>query len=94
MRLTAIEKSAIIEAIAAVDPDAGIYLFGSRTDDTKKGGDLDILIFSKDITFGDKLKIKAAIFEKIDEQKIDLVIAEDEKDPFVKMIREQGVPLK
>jgi predicted nucleotidyltransferase len=94
MRLTAIEKSAIIEAITAVDPDARIYLFGSRTDDTKKGGDLDILIFSKDITFGDKLKIKAAIFEKIDEQKIDLVIAEDEKDPFVKMIREQGVQLK
>jgi predicted nucleotidyltransferase len=94
MRLTEIEKSAIIEAITAVDQDARIYLFGSRTDDTKKGGDLDILIFSKDITFGDKLKIKAAIFEKIDEQKIDLVIAEDEKDPFVKMIREQGVQLK
>ncbi len=85
---------AIIEAIAAVDPDARIYLFGSRTDDTKKGGDLDVLIFSRDITFGDKLKIKAAIFERIDEQKIDLVIAEDEKDPFVKMIREQGVLLK
>ena len=93
MRLTVIEKSAIIEAIAAVDPDARIYLFGSRTDDSKKGGDLDILIFSKDLTFDDKLKIKAAIFEKIDEQKIDLVIAEDENDPFVKMIREQGVLL-
>lgn len=94
MRLAAIEKTTIIEAITRIDPEARIYLFGSRTDDNKKGGDLDILIFSKDITFGDKLKIKAAIFEKIDEQKIDLVIAEDEKDPFVKMIREQGVQLK
>lgn len=94
MRLAAIEKTAIIEAVTRIDPEARIYLFGSRTDDNKKGGDLDILIFSKDITFGDKLKIKAAIFEKIDEQKIDFVIAEDEKDPFVKMIREQGVQLK
>jgi len=54
MRLTANEKSVLIEAITAIDPDARIYLFGSRTDDTKKGGDLDILIFSKRITFGDK----------------------------------------
>ena len=94
MRLTAIEKTAIIEAVTRVDLEARIYLFGSRTDDNKKGGDLDILIYSKDITFGDKLKIKAAIFEKIDEQKIDLVITEDEKDPFVKMVLEQGVKLK
>lgn len=94
MRLTGIEKTAIIEAITRIDPEARIYLFGSRTDDNKKGGDLDILIFSRNITFGDKLKIKAAIFGKIDEQKIDFVIAEDEKDPFVKMIREQGVQLK
>ncbi len=94
MRLTAIEKTTIVEAVTRVDPEARIYLFGSRTDDNKKGGDLDILIFSKNITLGDKLKIKAAMFQKIDEQKIDLVIAKDEKDPFVKMVLEQGVQLK
>ena len=94
MRLTAIEKAAIIEAITSVDPDAQIYLFGSRTDDTQKGGDIDLLIFSQKITFGEKLKIKAAIFEKIDEQKIDLVITDNENDPFVKMVLEKGVVLK
>ncbi len=91
MRLSKTEKSAIIEAVTRVDPEARIYLFGSRADDGKKGGDIDILIFSKRLTFDDKLKIKASIFEKIEEQKIDIVIAKDAKDPFVKMIQEQGV---
>jgi uncharacterized protein len=94
VRITEIEKTAIIEAITRIDPEARIYLFGSRIDNDKKGGDLDILVYSQKITFGDKLKIKAAIFEKIDEQKIDFVIAKDEKDPFVKMVSEQKVQLK
>ncbi len=52
------------------------------------------MIFSKHLTFDDKLKIKTLIFEKIEEQKIDIVIAKDAIDPFVKMIQEQGVEFK
>jgi len=94
MRITDIEKQTIINAVNTVDPFAKIYLFGSRVDETKKGGDIDILIFSNDITYGDKLKIKAYIFEKIDEQKIDLIVASNPKDPFVAMILEKGELLK
>ena len=94
MRISNVEKSAIIEAVIRVDPEARIYLFGSRADDGKKGGDIDILIFSKCLTFNDKLRIKALIFEKIEEQKIDIVIAKDAGDPFVKMIEKQCVELK
>ena len=36
MRLTEKEKSAILESVRKLDPDADIYLFGSRTDDQKK----------------------------------------------------------
>ena len=42
MRLNEYEKNTILEAGKAVDPDARIYLFGSRIDDKKKGGDIDI----------------------------------------------------
>jgi predicted nucleotidyltransferase len=94
MRLSKTEKSAIIEAVTKIDPDARIYLFGSRVDESKKGGDIDVLIFSQHLTFDDKINIKASISERIDEQKIDLVIAKDAKAPFVKMILEQGVELK
>jgi predicted nucleotidyltransferase len=94
MRLSVKEKNAIIESVIRLDPDAMIYLFGSRVDDMKKGGDIDILIFSNQLTFKDKLKIKAFLFERIEEQKIDLVIAGDCKDSFVRMVMEHGIRLK
>ena len=94
MRLSSDEKSAIIQAVERLDPGAEIYLFGSRVDDTKKGGDIDILIFSDRLTFEDKLEIKAYLFERIEEQKIDLIISVDESDPFIRMALKQGVRLK
>lgn len=94
MRLSQSEKSAIIRAIERLDPRAEIYLFGSRVDDGKKGGDIDILIFSQRLNFEDKLKIKAHLFEEIEEQKIDMIISMDENDPFVKMALKEGVRLK
>lgn len=94
MRLTEKEKSAILESVRKLDPDADIYLFGSRTDDQKKGGDIDILVFSNKLTFKDKIRIKAELFEKIEEQKLDLLIAKDSSDPFVKMALNHGVRLQ
>ena len=49
MRLAYQEQLAIREAIHQADTDAMIYLFGSRTDDTAKGGDIDLLVLSKTI---------------------------------------------
>jgi len=53
---------------------AKVYLFGSRADDNRKGGDVDILILSSSkLSFNDKTRIKYAFFEKYGEQKLDLV---------------------
>ena len=93
VRLSEIEKTAIIKAISQFDPNARIYVFGSRADDSKRGGDLDILIFSTRLKIVDKIKIKASIFDKIEEQKIDLVITDNQDDAFVKMILEDAVEL-
>jgi len=49
LRITEYEKDAIIEAITAIDPNAKVWLFGSRVDDDKKGGDIDIGILSEAI---------------------------------------------
>ena len=93
MRLSKTEQQIIKDAVLSIDPQVRIYLFGSRADDTKRGGDIDLLIFSTKITFQDKLDIKAKIFEKMDEQKIDLLIATDTQDPFVRVALKNSVEL-
>ena len=55
--------------------DADVYLFGSRVDDTKYGGDIDLYIESCSVRYPVKSKIafKLALYEVIGEQKIDVV---------------------
>ena len=93
MRLHQTEIQAIKETILSLDENAEIYIFGSRTDQTLKGGDIDILVLSQSLSFGDKLKIKQMIFEKMEEQKIDLIIARDTSSPFVRMAFKKGVKI-
>jgi predicted nucleotidyltransferase len=93
MRLKATEVEVIKEAVAALDPEARVYLFGSRTDPTKKGGDIDLLVISSQLRKVDSLKILQRIFEEMEEQKIDVVIAANDDDPFVKIALAQGVEL-
>ncbi len=44
MRLTDNDKRAIKETFFEIFEDGKIYLFGSRADDTKRGGDIDLYI--------------------------------------------------
>lgn len=93
MRLTKNEVSTIKSAVHQLDPNALIFLFGSRVHDHKKGGDIDLLILSEILNFFDKAKIKTSIFEHIEEQRIDISIAKDDSDPFVKIALEEGIAL-
>ena len=44
MRLSTEKIENLKESITTILPNSKIYLFGSRVDDFKKGGDIDILI--------------------------------------------------
>lgn len=44
MRLSEREQQAIREIVRREDPSAEIYLFGSRLDDDRKGGDIDLYL--------------------------------------------------
>jgi predicted nucleotidyltransferase len=91
MRLLVEEKEAIAAAIAKYDKNAAVFLFGSRTDDTKKGGDIDILIISDILDPHTLFFIEEDIFKKIEEQKIDFVLSRsDLSNRFAKMILKQG----
>lgn len=93
MRLKDFEKNAIVSTVKCLDPDAIVYLFGSRVDDTKKGGDIDLLVMSARLTSDDKRTIKMKLYDLLGEQKIDLLIAANDSDPFVKLALNSGVEL-
>jgi len=83
MRLRDYEISVIKDAVNNYfGPKAKTSLFGSRVDDSKKGGDIDILIeadiFSSAI-YINKIRVLTEIQMKLGEQKIDLIITEDSK---------------
>lgn len=89
MRLTPKEQAAIQQAIHSVDPQAKIYLYGSRVQSELKGGDIDLLVLSALIGFSEKIDILIEIKTDIGEQKIDLVIRKPHvwnTDPFVAQI--------
>jgi len=93
MRLTQYECNSITQTILAYDKNANIYLFGSRVDDNKKGGDIDLLILSPLLTFQHQIDIKVKLHDLLGEQKIDLVISDDITKPFVQLAIEEGVLL-
>ncbi|MCL2380276.1 MAG: nucleotidyltransferase domain-containing protein [Treponema sp.] len=96
MRITEYEKNVIVKAVKTVDPDAEVWLFGSRADDNKKGGDIDIAIFSdrinKDIM--QKIKVNRLICDKIGEQKIDIITTSDGKEAIFRLAVAEGVQLR
>jgi len=71
IRLDAVEKEALMYAFEGVSDET--YMFGSRTDKNKKGGDIDLLVFSKEDPFFLSRKIAQRFFRYC-EEKIDVVV--------------------
>jgi predicted nucleotidyltransferase len=93
MRLSSQEIETIKGIVKNADHDAQIYLFGSRVDDKKRGGDIDVLIFSLNLNDDDKYKIKHDLWDQLGEQKIDIIIARDDSDPFTRIALREAVLL-
>ena len=93
MRLAPNEQSIICEAIKGADTEAVVYLFGSRLDDSSKGGDIDLLVLSKKINLMTKLGVLAQLHQKLGERKIDLAVYPDASRPFPRMVMEKALLL-
>lgn len=76
-----------------------VFLFGSRIQDDKKGGDIDLLIRNREkehLTLSAKIKFLAELKSLIGEQKIDVVldsISFSRKRSFYKSVTESAVEL-
>lgn len=76
MRLDSITQREIRDAARRFF-GADVYLFGSRTDDTKRGGDIDLYIetpMSAEEAVRARVAMLGYLYGRIGERKIDLVV--------------------
>ena len=101
MRLTATQIDAIKTAAHTVlGEGAQVSLFGSRVDDTRRGGDIDLYItgtnLSMDAQLDAKLDLLVKLKQVLGEQRIDIVFgpaAEQELLPIQLMAAQSALPL-
>ncbi len=96
MRVTYKEINIIKNTILKYISDAKIVLFGSRVDDNKRGGDIDIFVETKqNITLKEQITILAKIEWLGVERKVDLIIkTPDSKEQHIfNTIKEEGILL-
>jgi hypothetical protein len=101
VRLSEKEVQLIISAFNSYSLEQGsqLYLFGSRTKDHLKGGDIDLLLTTPHLIAKKRLRavshyILSGLKENLGDQKIDLKIETHEGcslDPFLKGITGEAV---
>lgn len=76
MRLSRKEIEVILNVAQKIyGTSVKVYLFGSRTDDSKKGGDIDLLVRTPEGEKGilAKIRMSAMLKEILGDQKIDII---------------------
>jgi predicted nucleotidyltransferase len=96
MRLTPEQVSTIIQTTRSIaGQDAKVWLYGSRLDDTRRGGDIDLLIESEPFAgLIARARIKNRI-EQILQLPVDVLAIRNgvHESPFVAIARMQAIPL-
>lgn len=97
MRLTFQQIETIHHAAEeAFGPNTRVLLFGSRVDDSKRGGDIDLLIrpAKADQLLVRKLRFLDLLERQLGERKIDVVMeSPNDRRPIVQVARATGVEL-
>lgn len=101
MRLSDQQRSIIRTAVTENFGAASkVWLFGSRVDDAARGGDIDLYIEAAtddaDAIVESKLRFLVALYKKLGEQKIDVVIRRPgfkEDLPIYQVAKRTGVKL-
>ena len=102
MRLSNLERQAIAGANRETfPPGTRVFLFGSRVDDERKGGDIDLLIelpaqLPVDELVARRSRFTARLYRLLDEQRIDVLVTDpvtpDER-AVVAAARRHGIEL-
>lgn len=99
MRLTHAQQNAIrLASLEVFSPDVSVWLFGSRVDDSKRGGDIDLLIQpgpgATDHPFARKIRFLTRIERDLGERKVDVVIeAPHDTRPIIHIAHATGIQI-
>ena len=77
---------------------AEVFLFGSRVDDFKKGGDIDLFVTpncddDKKALFDNKIRFLSKLQAKLEDQSIDVVVSEDRARSIEEEALRNGIKL-
>ena len=95
MRISKSIYSSIKSRIQESIPNAEVFLFGSRADDSAKGGDIDLLLLTEEkLSLVLINRIRRLILNDIGEQKIDIVsFTKSISHPFKSLALESAIRL-
>lgn len=95
MRLTTTQHQAIKKYFLEVFQEGEIFLFGSRVDESKKGGDIDLYIRTKNMKnlIHKKLDFLVKLKREIGQQKIDVVFDRQSHRSIDEVALREGIRL-
>jgi predicted nucleotidyltransferase len=101
MRITETERRVLRdEARKAFGADSKVFLFGSRVDDARRGGDIDLLVETGNMghaaVFEAQLRFLARVKLALGEQKIDVLVDYPDRKSrpeILRIARAEGVQL-
>lgn len=100
MRISEEDKQAIVsEFKKSFGSDDRLWLFGSRVDDAKKGGDIDLYVQTHlpgEVASRQEGKFRDGMYDQIGEQRIDVVLHLVDTDfhiPIYDIAKQEGIRL-
>jgi predicted nucleotidyltransferase len=98
VRLTGSERDVILdEARGCFGPGTRVILFGSRADDSRRGGDIDLLVegtWNQHEAFERKIRFLVGVKSRLGDQRIDVIVASpDDRRAIVDEAVRGGVAL-
>lgn len=94
MRISSTQAQFIAQSVHRhLGESARMWLFGSRVDDQKRGGDVDLYVESDSHTLMSELRCKIQLEESLD-MPVDLIVhSHNEDTPIAKIAKKTGVLL-
>ena len=93
MRLTKEETTVLKNGVKKIDPDAQLYIFGSRLDDDAKASEIDLIIVSKKVRLADKLAIDTYYEEKLKGKNVRTTIGKTGLEGHIALIIPKAVKI-